>query len=76
MCGKFKCENKIQCLQLTVEDRFDDEKCKERLIILIWKSSDNNIIEYTISELCGGVGGLLSTLPFLSRGFSLSFSKL
>ena len=31
MCGEFKCENKIQCLQLTVEDRFDDEKCKERL---------------------------------------------
>ena len=27
-----------------------------QLIILIWKSSDNNIIEYTISELCGGGG--------------------
>ena len=27
-----------------------------QLIILIWKSSNNNIIEYTISELCGGGG--------------------
>ena len=32
--------------------------------------------DYTISELCGGEGGLLSTLPFISQGFSLSFSKL
>ena len=49
-----------------------------RVTILILKSSNYNIIEYTISEFCAGGGGakLPCTLPFISPGFSLSFSKL
>ena len=48
-----------------------------RVTILISKSSNYNIIEYTVSEFCGGgAAKLLFTLPFISRGFSLSFSKL
>ena len=37
-----------------------------RVTILILKSSNYNIIEYTISEFCGGGAKLLCTLPFIS----------